>query len=125
PAGYPYPIDDVRQRWEDALGSPDLTVVIDEEAGRPVGCAGYRADWLDGLYVVPDLWARGVGSRLHDYVLDRLRGRRSPQCHLWVLEDNQRARRFYERRGWHGNGTTRVVPFPPNPVDVGYTIELG
>ena len=26
--------------------------------------------------------------------------------------------------GWRENGDTRVVPFPPNPIDVGYTIEL-
>ena len=125
PEQYPYPIDDVRQRWAEALASPELTVLVSEEDGAPVGAAGYRSDWLDGLYVVPELWGRGVGPELHDHVLDRLRERGSPQCHLWVLEENHRARRFYERRGWHENGTTRVVPFPPNPIDVGYTIELG
>jgi hypothetical protein len=26
--------------------------------------------------------------------------------------------------GWHENGDTRLVPFPPNPIDIGYTIEL-
>ena len=32
--------------------------------------------------------------------------------------------RFYERRGWGENGTTRVVPYPPNPLDVGYSRAL-
>ena len=41
-----------------------------------------------------------------------------------MLEENARARRFYERRGWELDGTTRVVPFPPNPLDVGYRIRL-
>jgi RimJ/RimL family protein N-acetyltransferase len=41
-----------------------------------------------------------------------------------VLEHNDRARRFYERLGWHVDGTSRVVPFPPNPIDLGYSIEL-
>jgi RimJ/RimL family protein N-acetyltransferase len=41
-----------------------------------------------------------------------------------VLEHNARARRFYERLGWRESGRTRVVPFPPNPLDVGYTIDL-
>jgi diamine N-acetyltransferase len=125
PEEYPYPIDDVRERWAEALDNTELTVVIREEDGEPIGCAGYRTDWLDGLYVVPGLWGRGVGAELHDHVLDRLRARESHWCHLWVLEENHRARRFYERRGWHENGTTRVVPFPPNPTDLGYTIELG
>jgi len=43
---------------------------------------------------------------------------------LEVIEANERARRFYERHGWRENGETRVVPYPPNPIDVGYTIEL-
>jgi hypothetical protein len=41
-----------------------------------------------------------------------------------VLEHNDRARRFYERLGWAENGTSRVVPFPPKPIDLGYSIVL-
>ena len=46
------------------------------------------------------------------------------RCHLWVLDDNRRARRFYERLGWRLNDQTRVVQYPPNPLDVSYTIDL-
>jgi GNAT superfamily N-acetyltransferase len=122
---YPFPMDEVRARWVTALADPDVSVLVAELDGRPIGLAGYRSDWLDGLYVVPHAWARGIGRELHDQVLDRLRERGSPSCHLWVLEANDRARRFYERHGWRENGMTRVVPFPPNPIDVGYTIDLG
>jgi putative acetyltransferase len=120
---YPFPLEDVRERWTTALADPAVSVLVAELDARPVGLAGFRDDWLDGLYVAPDFWARGIGRELHDQVLDRLRRRGSPRCHLWVLEDNDRARRFYERRGWRENGETRVVPFPPHPIDVGYTIE--
>jgi GNAT superfamily N-acetyltransferase len=123
PELYPYPMDDVRERWLAALADPDTSVLVAEVDG-PVGVAAYRSDWLDGLYVLPDHWGREVGRALHDRVLDRLRERGSHHCHLWVLEENERARRFYERHGWRENGTTRVVPFPPNPIDVGYTIDL-
>jgi len=44
---------------------------------------------------------------------------------LWVLEENARARRFYEKRGWRPDGSTRVVEYPPNPLDVGYSLDLG
>jgi GNAT superfamily N-acetyltransferase len=121
---YPFPLDDVRERWQSALADSELSVLVAEVAGAPVGLAGYRLDWLDGLYVVPHVWDRGIGRELHDQVLDRLRELGSPRCHLWVLEANDRARRFYERHGWRENGETRVVPFPPNPIDVGYTIDL-
>jgi diamine N-acetyltransferase len=42
-----------------------------------------------------------------------------------VLEENQRARRFYERRGWRLDGRRTRTPFPPHPPMVGYTLTLG
>jgi GNAT superfamily N-acetyltransferase len=124
PERYPFPIDAVRERWRDALADPAVTVFIAERDSRPVGVAACRPEWLDGLYVVRAGWGEGVGRRLHDEALARLREVGSARCHLWVLEHNERARRFYERLGWRENGETRMVPFPPNPIDVGYTIEL-
>jgi GNAT superfamily N-acetyltransferase len=121
---YPFPLDAVRARWAEAVENPQLTVLVAEVDGAPAGLAGCRTEWLDGLYVRPEHWGRGLGRKLHDEVLDRLRANGSPRCHLWVLEDNERARRFYEGLGWRENGDTRVVPYPPNPIDVGYTIEL-
>jgi putative acetyltransferase len=124
PEVYSYPIDEVTRRWEESLADEAVTVLLAEEDGAPSGVAGCRSEWLDGLYVLPQWWSRGVGRALHDEVLDRLRGDSCERCHLWVLEDNDRARQFYERLGWAENGTSRVVPFPPNPIDVGYTIAL-
>ena len=124
PERYPFPLEDVRRRWVDALADPEMTVVVAEENGAEAGAAGFRDEWLDALYVVPAFWGTGIGPQLHDFVLDGLRERGSSRCHLWVLEGNERARRFYERRGWRLNGESRLVPFPPNPIDVGYTIEL-
>jgi GNAT superfamily N-acetyltransferase len=124
PERYPYPIAEIRQRWRDAVADPVMAVLVVEQDGVIVGVAACRSEWLDGLYVIPALWGHGVGRELHDEVVDRLRAGGSARCHLWVLEHNDRARRFYERLGWRENGDTRVVPFPPNPIDVGYSIEL-
>lgn len=35
-------------------------------------------------------------------------GRGVERATLWVLETNQRARRFYEREGWAWDGTTSI-----------------
>jgi GNAT superfamily N-acetyltransferase len=124
PDRYPFPIDAIRQRWRDALADPAARVVVAEVDGTSVGFVCVRPEWLDGLYVVPELWGRGIGRALHDHALGIVRGLGSERCHLWVLEQNDRARRFYQRFGWRQNNETQVVPFPPNPLDVGYTIEL-
>jgi GNAT superfamily N-acetyltransferase len=124
PELYPYPLDDVTQRWLDSLANEEITVLVAEEDGSAAGVAGCRREWLDGLYVLPEWWSRGVGRSLQDEVLERLRAEGCERCHLWVLERNDRARQFYERLGWVENGDSRIVPFPPNPIDVGYSIAL-
>ena len=124
PELYPFPLAEIVERWRESLNDEAVTVLVHEEGGSPVGVAGSRAGWLDGLYVLPEWWRRGVGRALHDEVLQRQRAGGVERCHLWVLEHNDRARRFYERLGWAENGDTRVVPFPPNPIDVGYSIGL-
>ena len=91
---------------------------------EPVGAACVRAEWLDGLYVAPEWWGKGVADLLHDRALELVHELGSSRCHLWVLEKNARARRFYERRGWRKNGETRVVEYPPNPLDIGYTLDF-
>lgn len=123
PELYPFPTEAVWDRWREALADPELEVLVADE-GRAAGVVMSRPEWLDGLYVRPEWWSRGLGRALHDEVLVRQRSAGSTICNLWVLEANDRARRFYERLGWQENGTTREVPFPPNPIDVGYSIAL-
>lgn len=54
---------------------------------------------LYGFYVHPDYWGSGVANALLDASHKWLDARFSTAC-LWVLRDNPRARRFYERQGW-------------------------
>ena len=124
PERYPYPTQAVRERWRVALADRDADLFVAEQGGASAGVAFARLGWLDGLYVLPDFWGAGVARALHDRAVARLRELGHERARLWVLEQNQRARRFYERRGWRPDGSTRVVPYPPNPLDVGYTLEL-
>ena len=68
---------------------------------------------LENLHVRPDLKRQGIGGRLFDRVHDWARAARPHQpMHLWVLEENGPARRFYERRGGRvaDTKTIEVVP---------------
>lgn len=62
---------------------------------------------LAGLYVLPGSWGAGIGHALVDRAADELRGEGSSDAYLWVLHGNERAIRFYERHGWHADGTER------------------
>jgi GNAT superfamily N-acetyltransferase len=116
PELYPFPREAVRERW---LTASELVFV---EGG--LGFAAVAPPWLDALYVRPAAWGTGVAARLHDRAVAALREAGVERARLWVLDANGRARRFYERRGWRLDGSTRVVEFPPNPIDVGYSLDL-
>lgn len=124
PELYPYPREAINARWVEALADPAKRVLVAIVEDEPAGAACVSEEWLEGLYVVPERWGTGLADTLHERALEVVRGLGSPRCHLWVLEDNTRARRFYERRGWRENGETRVVEYPPNPRDVGYTLDF-
>jgi GNAT superfamily N-acetyltransferase len=61
-----------------------------------VGILVLDGEWLDQLYVDPDLTGRGIGSRLLA-VADRERPR---GLQLWTFASNAGAQRFYERHGF-------------------------
>ena len=57
------------------------------------------------LYLLPSVWRSGLGSRLMDASLAVLAEAGYRESTLWVLDANDRARRFYEATGWHHDGT--------------------
>jgi len=98
--------------------------LVAEEDGVVVGFASFgpdrseeRAGELYAIYVDPEHWEAGVGGRLIAAARDALTPHFA-QLRLWVLEDNHRARRFYERHGLAPDGA-RDFYTPP-----GGTAEL-
>lgn len=83
-------------------------VFVAELKGRPVGFAALDGAELDGLFVEPDLWKRGIGRLLVDAVTHEARRR---GLSLTVL-GNPTAREFYERCGFVAEGIeqTRFGP---------------
>jgi GNAT superfamily N-acetyltransferase len=106
--------------------SDDARVLVAESGGKIVGMATCRREGrtceLVALYVVPSAWGTGVAKDLHDAALAAMRARGAESALLWVVADNRRARRFYEREGWRVDGTTRTSEL--GPPEVRYTLEL-
>jgi GNAT superfamily N-acetyltransferase len=121
---YPFPSDEIRELWRETLGDPEVELYVGEVEDVCAGSVSVDDQFLRTLYVLPHQQGTGVGSALHDFALERLRARGCTRAKLWTLKENWPARRFYERRGWTLTDETRVVPFPPNPIDVQYAREL-
>ena len=124
PERYPFPDDEIRAAWAGALADPDTEVFVAECDGVAAGAVSVGKEFLSTLYVLPAFQGRGVGSALHDLALERLRARGVRLAKLWTLEGIDSGRRFYERRGWALTEETRVVPYPPHPLDVQYARPL-
>ena len=72
------------------------------ERERARGFTGRGEVWA--FYVHPERWGSGAATQLMEHVEDRLKAEGFVTAVLWVLDDNPRARRFYERHGWAPTG---------------------
>ena len=72
------------------------------ERERARGFTGRGEVWA--FYLHPDRWGSGAASQLMEHVEERLKAEGFVTSVLWVLDDNPRARRFYEREGWKATG---------------------
>jgi putative acetyltransferase len=60
------------------------------------------------LAVAPAYRRRGVGSDLLEYCLSRLREADIPRCNLYLYDDNQVGRSFWERHGFRAVSTWKT-----------------
>ncbi|WP_052573725.1 GNAT family N-acetyltransferase [Haloferula sp. BvORR071] len=102
--------------WEERLTDGRTTILVAEKDGQVIawasGGASRDADAgsdaeVYAIYVSPEHWACGVGSELMTRMEDSLPDRGSTT--LWVLQDNQRAIRFYHRIGYRPDGTRKEI----------------
>jgi GNAT superfamily N-acetyltransferase len=122
-----------RQSLESPM--PEWRTWLAEEDGRPAAFAvtGPSQDSdadpktaeLYAIYLQPERLGTGLGRTLFEHAVGDLRNRGFTTATLWVLETNERARRFYEVAGWKPDGTvtTERVDCEMRPT-VRYRVEL-
>jgi ribosomal protein S18 acetylase RimI-like enzyme len=82
----------------------------DDRPGQPLpGPPDQDRAELYALYVLPRHWSSGAGRALVDRSLALLAEAGYADVSLWVLEDNERGRRFYEQAGFAGTGESAVL----------------
>lgn len=97
--------------WREQLANnPGLTFIAEENGlvtgwvsgGLSIDADAVGASEVQAIYVLPEYWDKGVGGELMRAIEQAL-----PPSHstiLWVLRDNQRALRFYEKLGYKADG---------------------
>jgi ribosomal protein S18 acetylase RimI-like enzyme len=111
--------EDDRRFFEGTIAEEnDIWVAIERHIAGLVGILGFLAiagDRLGWLYVDPDAQGRGIGTAL----LEKAKDLSPAGLTLHTHQRNQRARAFYERRGFRAVGFG-VSPPPENEPDVLY-----
>jgi ribosomal protein S18 acetylase RimI-like enzyme len=103
-------VEDRVARWESIFRESASTVFVAEDDDGLVGwiSVGPSRDAdappttgeLWAIYLAPERWREGAGRTLWAHGRAHLVSAGFADVVVWVFEDNQRARRFYERMGF-------------------------
>lgn len=72
------------------------------------------------IHSLPDNWGKGYGSKMMDKVLEDISEAGYTKVMLWVFEENERAKQFYEAKGFVKSEKSKVSL---NAVEVMYVKE--
>ncbi len=109
-------------RWANKLENPEKGVYafVADYNGKVIGwcTAGSNRDEdvakevgeLHGIYIDPEYIGKGVGSQLMSRALNTLKQDGYTSATLWVLDTNEKARKFYEKKGWKIEGRMKDEP---------------
>jgi ribosomal protein S18 acetylase RimI-like enzyme len=131
-------VEDRLEQHEWTIRNPRETwrLWVGEDDGRPTGFAvtgpsedadaDERTGEVYAIYLEPERVGTGAGRELFGHAVEDLRTRGFRSATLWVLETNERARRFYELAGWKTDGTraSERIDCAMLPT-VRYRVDLG
>lgn len=113
--------------WRARLGGGASFLAFDGD--QPVGLVS--GVWLDptapvlvGMWVAPEARGRGVGALLVEGVAAWARAQGAEHLALTVVEQNQAARRLYERAGFEVTGETEPLARDPRVIEVWMRLSL-
>lgn len=100
-------------RWADGIHGAGRSNLVLIENGMMIGTASFgKSRWekysdygeIISIYLLPDFIGKGYGSLLICKCVEELKQRGYHKVLLWVLEENHRARKFYEKTGFIDSG---------------------
>ena len=100
--------EEIAYKWPD-------NIYVAKDGEKVVGFVGYgecRNEDLSGageifaIYILKEYYGTGVGKALMEKGLEILN---NPLIAVWVLKDNARAIRFYEKCGFRFDGTEKEI----------------
>ncbi|WP_085663413.1 MULTISPECIES: GNAT family N-acetyltransferase [Pseudomonas] len=102
-----------------AIESGNPSIRVAELNGQVVGWVSFGPsrdqDAVDGtaelmaIYLAPTFWAHGIGTALWAEALQAIRNNGYQRVCAWVLDGNERAKRFYLKHGFTAQAASQRV----------------
>ena len=77
-----------------------------------------------GMYLLPGYWWQGLGTKLVNWSLEKLKEKGYRRVTLWVFEESTGSRQFYEKLGFKPEGETRPTRIDDSIRLIRYIKEL-
>ena len=79
---------------------------------------------IGGIYLLEEYWNRGFGRQMMNFALNKLGTMGYKEIFLWVLEENTRARQFYEKCGFATDGAKKEITIGKPLVEIRYVLAI-
>lgn len=110
--------------WVDVFNSNyktkrfDTAIISKNGIDIGAGSFGYSRDYSDkkygeitSIHLLEEYWGKGYAKPLLYFMIDKLKEKGCLKIHLWVVKENTRARKFYEKCGFIQNGKQKILEF--------------
>ena len=121
-------------RWADRVIAEGIYSLVLTKGSVMVGTASFcRSRWQEysgygeiiSIYLLPEYIGKGCGGPLLRACLEELKKMGFERILLWVLEDNHRARKFYEKYGFTFSGDCQTEQIGRKPLrELMYVYEM-
>ena len=93
---------------ENVFRAGEMNFLIGEESGLLIWQQTEEGAEIVALHSLPESWGSGLGKAMLAAALEEIGDR---PVYLWAFKENKRARRFYEKNGFHFDGSERVSDY--------------
>lgn len=111
-------VDRREQQWRAGIENPEQVVLVYELESIVAFCsfapsrdddvAENKVAELGTIYALESSWGQGIGLKLWSEAVKLMREQGFSEVTLWVLKDNDRAIKFYERMGMKFDGKAKT-----------------
>jgi len=122
-------------QWQANLSRDGHGVYVPVLDGKAVGFLSLRSPdarenlpdhyyELGGIYLHPDVYRQGIGRKLMAFAEEHARSLDKTAMMLWVFEENEGSRRFYEACGYSPDGKTDISEYGKPLVTMRYVKKI-